>query len=54
MTLKFIREWRNFKPSDRTDAIPDGVANILILRKIAERLVPTPPPVRKSKKVEYV
>jgi len=41
MIVKFIKGWRQFRPGDTTDAIPDGVAELLKLRgRCIEYMVP--------------
>jgi len=36
MTIRFMREWRGKSVGQTTDSVPDGVAQLLISRGIAE------------------
>lgn len=38
--VRFLKGWRRFRPGDTTDAIPDGVAELLRLRGRLEYMVP--------------
>lgn len=38
MKIRFKMSWRNFTPDQLSDSIPDGLANLLIDRGIAEQV----------------
>lgn len=50
MKIRFKMSWRNFIPDQVVESIPDGTANLLIDRGIAEQVKDEPQKTLKGKK----